>query len=88
MTEFEIIPLALKKMAQRNIQLEWVEQTVNSPEQMVEGYEGRQVAQKVYHSSGKKMLLRVVFETTGDRRVVVTAYLTSQVERYWRRESE
>jgi len=38
--EFEIIPLALKKMAQRNIQLKWVEQTINSPDQVVEGYEG------------------------------------------------
>jgi len=56
--EFEIIPLALKKTAQRNIQLKWVEQTINSPDQVVEGYEGRQVAQKIYHSSGKKMLLR------------------------------
>jgi len=34
------------------------------------------------------MLLRVVFETIGDRRIVVTAYLTSQVEKYWRREPE
>ena len=88
MTEFEIIPLALKKMAQRNIQLEWVKQTLNSPDQVVKGYEQRKVAQKLYNVSGKKMLLRVVFEATGDRKVVVTAYLTSQVERYWRRERE
>jgi len=48
MTEFEIIPLALKKMAQRNIPVEWIEQTLNLPDQVVEGYEGRQVAQKTY----------------------------------------
>lgn len=86
MTGFEIIPLAMKKIAQRNIPVEWIAQTLNLPDQVVEGYEGRQVAQKVYHSSGKKMLLRVVFETTEDRKVVVTAYLTSQLERYWTKE--
>jgi hypothetical protein len=86
MTEFEIIPLALKKMAQRNIQLEWVKQTLNSPEQIVKGYKQRKVAQKLYNLGSKKMLLRVVFETTGDRKVVVTAYLTSQIGRYWRKE--
>lgn len=88
MTEFEIIPLALKKMTQRNIQLEWVKQTLNSPDQVVKGYEQRKVAQKLYNVGGKKMLLKVVFETTGATRVVVTAYLTSQIERYWRRERE
>lgn len=84
MTEFEIIPLALKKMVRRNIPLEWVERTLNLPEQVVEGYEGRKVAQKIYNLSGKRMLVRVVFETAGVKKVVVTAYLTSQIERYWR----
>ena len=83
--EFEIIPLALKKINQRNIPVEWVKQALNLPEQVLEGYEGRQVAQRVYHLSGKKMLLRVVFETMEDKKVVITAYLTSQVDRYWRK---
>jgi len=86
MTEFEIIPLAMKKIAQRNIPAESIAQTLNLPDQIVEGYEGRQVAQKIYQLGGKKMLLRVIFEATGDRKVVVTAYLTTQVERYRRKE--
>jgi len=86
MTEFEIIPLAMKKIAQRNISIEWIAQTLNLPDQIVEGYEGRRVAQKIYQLGGKKMLLRVIFEATGDRKVVVTAYLTTQVERYRRKE--
>jgi hypothetical protein len=86
MTNFEIIPLALRKMARRNIPVEWVKQTLNSPEQIVAGYEGRKVAQKIYNLSGQKMLLRVIFETAGIKKIVVTAYLTSQLERYWRKE--
>ncbi len=41
----EIIPLALRKIKQRGIPLDWVEQTLNSPDQITEGYEGRKVAQ-------------------------------------------
>ena len=81
---YEIIPLALKKIAQRRIPMEWIEETLNSPDQLVEGYEGRQVAQKLYHEGDKKTLLRVVFEPEEDKWVVVTAYMTSQIEKYWR----
>jgi hypothetical protein len=83
--ELEIIPLALKKIVQRHIPVEWVEQTLNFPDQIVDGYEGRQVAQKVYNINDKRMLLRVVFEPTASKKVVVTAYLTSQIERYRRK---
>lgn len=81
----EIIPLALKKIRRRKIPIEWGEETVSNPNQVVEGYEGRRVAQKVYYVKDKKMLLRVVLE---DNDTVVTAYLTSQVSRYWRDEYE
>ena len=83
--EFEIIPLALRKIAQRHIPVDWVEQTLHFPDQITEGYEGRQVAQKVYNIDDKTMLLRVVFEPTASKKVVITAYLTSQIERYWRK---
>jgi len=72
--KIEIIPLALKKIRRRKIPIEWIEETVGNPNQMVEGYSGRRVAQKVYYVGDKKMLLRVVLE---DNDTVVTAYLTS-----------
>jgi hypothetical protein len=62
----------------------WIEETLNSPDQIVEGYEGRQVAQKIYYEGDKRMLLRIIFEPEGDKQVVVTAYITSQIEKYWR----
>ena len=33
------------------------------------------------------MLLRVVFEETDDSYVVITAYLTSDIKRYWKEKS-
>jgi len=83
---YEIIPLALKKITPRRVPVQWVEVTLNSRDQRVEGYEVRQVAQKIYYQGDRKMLLRIIFELQGDKRVVVTAYITSQIERYWRQE--
>jgi hypothetical protein len=44
---------------------------------------GRKVAQKKYFLENKEFLLRVVYEEQDDLGVVITAYLTSQVVRYW-----
>jgi hypothetical protein len=80
----EIIPLARKKLAQRNIPVSWIEEAVRNPEQVVEGHGGRLVAHKRMTVTGKERLLRVVYEETTMTCVVVTAYLTSDVQRYWR----
>ena len=84
MKRIEIIPLALKKIESRKVPREWIEETLQAPEQVVEGYGGRTVRQKRYTVQGKVMLLRVVVDEEADRLVVITAYLTSQVRRYGR----
>jgi len=80
--EIEIIPLAKKKMGRRSVSDEGVDETLNSPEQVVEGYGGRKVAHRRYKVRGKDRLLRVVFEETPEKYIVITAYLTSAVKRY------
>lgn len=84
MKPIEIIPLALKKIKQRKIPIEWIEKTVKSPEQIVEGYRNRKVRQKKYTSEGGEMLLRVIVDDEQNKLIVITAYLTSQIKRYWR----
>ncbi len=84
MKPIEIIPLARRKMSGRGIPEEWVIDTLQDPDQIVSGYAGRSVAQKRIEAAGQPMLLRVVHEETADRIVVVTAYLTAAVDRYWR----
>jgi len=84
MKKIEIIPLASKKIRRRKVALQWVEETINHPDQVVEGYGGRKVRQKKYIVNGKEMLLRVVVHEEKERLVVITAYLTSQIKRYWR----
>ena len=84
MKEIEIIPLARRKMARRGIPESWVGEAVRSAEQIVEGHGGRLVAQQRRRIRRKKKLLRVVFEETEEKYVVITAYLTSDIKRYWK----
>ena len=80
----EVVPLAQKKMALRKIPESWVKETVADPEQVVDGYGGRRVAHRRVAMGGADRLLRVVYEETENALIVVTAYLTSDIARYWR----
>ncbi len=86
MPEVVIIPLALEKMRLRGIPESWVRDAIVSPDDILPGYGGRRVAQKTRQIGGKSMMLRVVYERADKDYVVVTAYLTSRVERYQRQE--
>jgi len=81
--QIEIIPLAQKKAKKRKIPPRWIYETLKNPEQIVNGYGNRKVAHKVYYKMGRKMLLRVIFEESGNKKTVVSVYLTSQISRYW-----
>ena len=83
MKHIEIIPIARKKLARRGIPEDWIKETLNNPDQVVEGYGGRKVAQRKYTVGNKEHLLRVVFEEEEESRSVITGYLTSQINRYW-----
>jgi len=85
MKQIEIIPLARKKMERRGIQELWVKEAILHPDQVVEGYGGRMVSQKLLEIQDKLQLLRVVYEKSHSSMTVITAYLTSQFERYWRK---
>ena len=59
-------------------------ETITFPSQVVEGYGGRKVAHKKYVVEDKEYLLRVVYEEGELLIEILTAYLTSQVTRYWK----
>ena len=71
-------------MERRGSRESWVGETLRSADQLVEGHGGRLVAQRRRRIRKKEKLLRVVFEETQDKYVVITAYLTSDIERYWK----
>ena len=82
--EIKIIPLAAKKIKLRKITKDMLYETIKHPDQTVNGYGGRIVKQKIYTIKNKKKLLRIVCETKAEETIVVTSYLTSQIEKYWR----
>ena len=79
-----IIPLANRKIKLRRISRGMLNETINIPDQIVEGYGGRIINQKIYFMENKKKLLRVVYEKKGEEITIVTTYLTNQIKRYWR----
>ena len=84
MKDIEIIPLARRKMERRGISEAWVGDALRNADQVVEGHGGRSVAQERRRIRRREMLLRIVFEETEDKYVVITAYLTSAIKRYWK----
>ena len=82
--EIKIIPPAAKKIKLRKISRGMLEETIKQPGQIVDGYGGRIVKQKIYNINNKKKLLRVICETKDGNIIVVTSYLTSQIKKYWR----
>jgi len=72
-------------MAERRLSPEVVEWVLAAPQQILE--EGkRKIAQSrlTDPATGKEHLLRVLYEDRGETRVVVTAYRTSKIAKYWR----
>ena len=84
MKKIEIIPIAKRKLERRRIPERWIMETINNPSQVVEGYGSRKVAHRKYIIGNKEYLLRVVYEEEEEKSAVLTAYLTSQIDRYWK----
>jgi len=82
--KIRIIKLAKEKIKQRDIPIEWVKETLRNPEEILKGHYGRKIAQKIYRKSNKDMLLRVIYMEEDEEVVVITSYLTSQMEKYRR----
>ncbi|WP_457754600.1 DUF4258 domain-containing protein [Thermococcus sp.] len=74
------IPHALERMNERGISKELVVETLTNPDKVGEGYLGRKVAQK--NMDGK--LIRVIYEEHEDKIIVITAYITSKIDKYLR----
>ena len=84
MKAIEIIPLARRKIERRGIPEAWVGNALRNADEVVAGHGGRSVAQQRRRIRRREKLLRVVFEETQDKYIVLTAYLTSDLKRYWK----
>lgn len=78
---------ALEVLKERNISSESVENLLKSPEQVTEQV-NVSIAQSIVETAGREYLLRVFFIKEEDKIRVITMYLTSKIDKYWRSSDE
>ena len=72
------------EIVRRDIPFEVVEQVLSSPEQSVPERGGLVARLSRVELEGRQYLVRVIVAEQPDASVVVTAYRTSRVGKYWR----
>jgi len=85
--DFRLTNHVREEMARRAIPLPLLEQVLTAPQQVV----AEKVNLKAYQSivsceEEKPFLLRVIVDDSISPMVVITAYRTSKIEKYWRSE--
>ena len=75
---------ALKDLEIREINSKDVLETINEPQFIVPAKPPRDAYMRLYFDEilQKEMLMRVIIETTEIETVIITAYKTSQIEKY------
>jgi hypothetical protein len=81
--EFDFSNHAMHEMQRRGIDIEMVRATLAEPEQTQRVQSGRIVMQSRIERHGGRYLLRVFVDIDRPIPVVVTAYLTSKIGKYW-----
>jgi hypothetical protein len=73
------------ELMRRGIPLSLVAEVIANPQQIVAGRNVLKTYQsKIVRADGRVLLLRIVVDDTIEPMVVVTAYRTSKVDKYWR----
>ena len=77
---------AEEEMARRGIPRALAEEVLRRPQQVVPERGARRAYQsEVSFGAGRRFLLRLIVDDATDPAVVVTAYRTSRIEKYWRK---
>ena len=81
---FVATPHALVSIQRRGLTLDLVKQILAAPEQRIEVRPGRAVLQSRHPKAGTAYLIRVIVDVDRRPPIVVTAYRTSRIAKYWR----
>lgn len=84
MPAIEFTDYARLQMVERELSEVFVREALAQPDEIVAGNKGRRVVHKRLEPSYGNHLLRVVFEESDEKWVVITVYVTSKVGKYWR----
>jgi len=75
---------AKNQLVERKISIQLIEKILLEPQQILEVKSNRKIAHRVFKIDNQNFLLRVIFEDYGTRLEVITAYLTTKIDKYWR----
>ncbi len=78
---------AEEQILERELDRDQVIAVALAPEQIVYPANKPPVAQSRFLLNNKQYLLRVAFRDEGDTRIVITVYPTSQLRKYWKKET-
>ncbi|MDP2970952.1 MAG: DUF4258 domain-containing protein [Deltaproteobacteria bacterium] len=85
--------ITIEEHARFEIQRRGIEESdiisvINQPQQIIPSKKGRIILQSKYYDrrERKEMLLRVIGKENPERFILITAYKTSKIEKYWREE--
>jgi len=78
---------ALERMRSRNLTTDQIKEAIKNPDQQFRNQIGI-VIHKILNEneSPQKLLLRVFYKEDEDRIVIISAYKTSNIEKYWKGE--
>lgn len=79
---------AKRQLKEREISDVVVRNVLLRPAQIVNSYGGRKIAQDIVRHKGEKFLMRIIFEEIDGELKIITVYLTTRIEKYWRKENE
>lgn len=83
----KLLPHAERQLIERSISLAEVKKVLLSPDQTIETtIKGRKIAQKILSRSKIKFLYRVVYTKEGSDYLVITAYRTTKIKKYFEEE--
>jgi hypothetical protein len=77
---------ALEQIRERGLARAAIQGAITNPDQVLPGKRTRLIAQKRMREDDREYLLRVVYEEGAGQITVVTAYKTSKVDKYWRKQ--
>lgn len=77
---------AREELERRGIRREMLDEVLTRPEQIVPGHAGLTVYQSRVAFGAQPYLLRAVVDLTRNPALVITAYRTSKIAKYWRSE--
>jgi hypothetical protein len=74
-------------MERRGVSVSLVESVLREPQQVVLGYGQTKTYQsRIEFGGGKVYLVRVIVDDTVDPPMVITAYRTGKIGKYWRKQ--